>query len=95
MLNQEKQASLNQSLVTVKVKLFAAYQEAYNVSELTLEFPNHTPVSSLLNYLLDQHPELEQWREVTRFGINLQFAEPDTLMRDGDEVVLIPPVSGG
>lgn len=95
MVNQEKPATTDQSLVTVQVKLFAAYQEAYNSPELTLEFPHHTPVSSLLDYLLEEHPELEQWRHVTRFGINLQFAEPNTLMHDGDEVVLIPPVSGG
>lgn len=89
MVNQENQ------LVTIQVKLFAAYQEAYNVPELTLEFPRQTPVSRLLDYLIEQHPELEQWRYVTRFGINLQFAEPDAVMHDGDEVVLIPPVSGG
>ncbi|MEQ8961643.1 MAG: MoaD/ThiS family protein, partial [Coleofasciculus sp. C2-GNP5-27] len=35
------------------------------------------------------------WRDLTRFGINLQFVEPDTILQAGDEVVLIPPVSGG
>jgi len=39
--------------------------------------------------------ELKQWRDLTRFGVNLQFVEPDTRLQDGDEVVLIPPVSGG
>jgi sulfur-carrier protein len=32
---------------------------------------------------------------VTRFGINLEFVEPETIVKDGDEIVLIPPVSGG
>ena len=95
MVNQENQDNIHQQLVTIHVKLFAAYQEAYNLPELILEFPSQTPVSRLLDYILEQHPELEQWRDLTRFGINLQFAEPDTLMQDGDEVVLIPPVSGG
>jgi len=36
-----------------------------------------------------------KWRHLTRFGINWQFVEPETLLKDGDEVVLIPPVSGG
>ncbi|MEO0014768.1 MAG: hypothetical protein RLZZ535_3157, partial [Cyanobacteriota bacterium] len=35
------------------------------------------------------------WRDVTRFGINLQFVESATALQDGDEIVLIPPVSGG
>ena len=82
-------------LITVTVKLFAAYQEAYGLSELKLEFPNDTPVSQVLERLSADRPQLEQWRDRTRFGINLEFATPDTILQDGDEVVLIPPVSGG
>jgi molybdopterin synthase sulfur carrier subunit len=81
--------------ITITVKLFAAYQEAYGLSELTLEFPLETPVWQVLERLSREHPELEQWREMTRFGINLEFATPETILHNGDEVVLIPPVSGG
>ncbi|HYW18713.1 MAG TPA: MoaD/ThiS family protein [Nodularia sp. (in: cyanobacteria)] len=86
---------MSQSPVTVKIKLFAAYQEAYGVSELILKFPDGTPVSAVCDRLITEHPELSQWRDLTRFGINLIFVEPDSLLQDGDEVVLIPPVSGG
>lgn len=81
--------------ITVTVKLFAAYQEAYGVPELTLALPMHTPVAAVRDRLIADHPTLEQWREVTRFGVNLQFVDPNTLLQHGDEVVLIPPVSGG
>ena len=81
--------------IKVTVKLFAVYQEAYNQQELTLEFPENTAVSQVREYLIKEHPELEKWRDVTRFGINLDFVEPNTALHDGDEVVLIPPVSGG
>lgn len=81
--------------VTVTVKLFAAYQEVYGVSDLTLEFPAGTTVAAVRDRLLHEHPELEQWRDLTRFGINFQFVEPNTVLQTGDEVVLIPPVSGG
>ncbi|MBW4611706.1 MAG: MoaD/ThiS family protein [Desmonostoc vinosum HA7617-LM4] len=83
------------SAITITVKLFAAYQEAFGASELILEFPNGTPVRAVCDRLITKHPELTQWRNLTRFGINLIFVEPDTLLQDGDEVVLIPPVSGG
>jgi molybdopterin synthase sulfur carrier subunit len=88
-------ALMSEPSVTVTIKLFAAYQEAYGVPQLVLEFPPQTPVSAVLDTLIAQHPELKQWRNFTRFGINLQFAEPDTILQNGDEVVLIPPVSGG
>ena len=86
---------MSESVITVTVKLFAAYQEAYGLPELLLEFPPKTPVVALLERLISEHPELNQWRDLTRFGINLEFVEPDTLLQNGDEVVLIPPVSGG
>jgi molybdopterin synthase sulfur carrier subunit len=81
--------------ITVTVKLFAIYQEAFGVPELVLEFPAGTPVSAVLDRLYSEHPELERWRDITRFGVNLDFAQPDTVLQNGDEVVLIPPVSGG
>ncbi len=85
------------SKITIKitVKLFAAYQEAYGVSELMLELPAGSTVAQVRDRLITEHPELEQWRDLTRFGINLQFVEPETVLQEGDEVVLIPPVSGG
>jgi molybdopterin synthase sulfur carrier subunit len=81
--------------VHITVKLFAAYQDAYGTPEMTLEIPPQTPVLAVCDRLIADHPELEKWRSLTRFGINLQFAEPDAILKDGDEVVLIPPVSGG
>ncbi|RMF62448.1 MAG: MoaD/ThiS family protein [Cyanobacteria bacterium J069] len=81
--------------LTITVKLFAAYQDAYGVPELRLELPPGATVSMVSDRLLHDHPELEQWRSLTRFGVNFQFVEPDWVLQDGDEVVLIPPVSGG
>ncbi|HEY9619666.1 MAG TPA: MoaD/ThiS family protein [Crinalium sp.] len=81
--------------IRITVKLFAAYQEAYGSPELSLEFPLGTVVETVCDRLIQEHPDLQQWRDVTRFGINLQFVQPNTVLQDGDEVVLIPPVSGG
>jgi sulfur-carrier protein len=81
--------------ITVTVKLFAAYQEAYGVAELVLELRSGTTVQALCDRLIAEHPELAHWRSLTRFGVNLQFVEPTTILQTGDEVVFIPPVSGG
>lgn len=83
------------STLRITVKLFAAYQEAYGVPELQLEFPPGTTVAAVRDRLLAEKPELEGWRTITRFGINLEAVEPEAVLQDGDEVVLIPPVSGG
>lgn len=79
----------------VKIKLFAIYQEVFDRSELDLTLNQNTTVGDVLRSLIEQKPELKKWQEVTRFGVNLQFVESNTLLQDGDELVLIPPVSGG
>jgi sulfur-carrier protein len=84
-----------QSEITVTLKLFAVYQEAFGTSEVSYQFPPNTPVKAVLERTIADRPQLARWRDVTRFGINLDFVEPETLLRDRDEVVLIPPVSGG
>jgi len=86
---------MKQESIQVTVKLFAAYQDAFDMPEMVLELPAQSPVSIVCDRLIADRPQLEQWRSLTRFGINLQFVEPETLLHDGDEVVLIPPVSGG
>jgi sulfur-carrier protein len=86
---------MSDSVITITVKLFAAYQEAYGVPELILKFPKETSVKQVRDRLILENPQLAQWRDITRFGVNLNFVEADTLVSDGDEVVLIPPVSGG
>ncbi|MGG6296832.1 MoaD/ThiS family protein [Leptolyngbya sp. AN02str] len=81
--------------ITITLKLFAAYQEACKTAELELSLPAGSTVATVRDRLIADHPELEQWRDLTRFGINYNFAEPDSVLQHGDEVVLIPPVSGG
>lgn len=83
------------STVNVTVKLFAVHQEAYKVPEIELQFPAGTTVVDVCDRLIAEHPNLEQWRKITRFAINLQFVEPTTVLQNEDEIVLIPPVSGG
>lgn len=86
---------IDSNSITITVKLFAAYQEAYGLPELSIEMPSGATVVEVRDRLIADHPELAPWRDLTRFGINLQFVAPETLLQDGDEVVLIPPVSGG
>jgi molybdopterin synthase sulfur carrier subunit len=81
--------------IKVNVKLFAAFQEVVSKPEIYLEVPLHSPVSIIYEKLATVYPVLERWRTVTRYAINLNFADENTPLNYGDEVALIPPVSGG
>ncbi len=86
---------MSETSIVVIVKLFAVYQEVYGKPEMELRLPKSSPVSAVLDEIVAQHPTLEEWRDLTRFGIDCQFVSPDTILHTGNEVVLIPPVSGG
>jgi molybdopterin synthase sulfur carrier subunit len=81
--------------MTVKVKLFAIYQEVYSQSELTLEVTPKTTVQDIFQNLIKDKSELIFWAKITRFAVNLTFVSPDYILQEGDEIAFIPPVSGG
>jgi sulfur-carrier protein len=81
--------------IQIQLKLFAVYQEALGLSEIQQQLPIGTTAIQALDQLIAQYPDLARWRSITRLGVNLNFVEPDTVLQDGDELVLIPPVSGG
>jgi molybdopterin synthase sulfur carrier subunit len=83
------------SSISITIKFFAAYQDVYGLPEVVWSFPQGTVVSEVLERCVREHPQLEALRSHTRFGINLEFVEASTVLADNDEVVLIPPVSGG
>jgi molybdopterin synthase sulfur carrier subunit len=81
--------------ITVTVKLFAAYQDAYGAPDLVLEVPQNTTVEQVCDRILHDRPQLAPLKATTQFGVNLEFVSSDTVVKNGDEIVLIPPVSGG
>ncbi len=74
----------------MSVRLFAALREQAGVRERTLELPDGATVGDVWSALAlgAEPPGL-------LYALNREYAEPNTLLGDGDEVALIPPVSGG
>ncbi len=79
--------------ITITVKLFAAYQEAEGLPELKLEFPKETPVSQVLERLSADRATVRTVEDRTRSRYQQGICPRPTPLQNGDEVVLIPPVS--
>jgi len=60
-----------------------------------LELPDATTVAQLRDRLLERFPALHGAMGSIRFAVNEAFANDDNVLQSGDEVALIPPVSGG
>ena len=89
------EADLTQAPIPIVLKLFAVYGEVIGQDSLPLTVATGTTVGNVLEQLVQDFPALAPWQTITGFGVNYQFVGVDHLVSAGDEVVLIPPVSGG
>ena len=79
----------------ITVKLFALMREKAGTDTIPLEVPTGAPVTQALATLVCQYPTLAPYMANTRFSLHMDFVDPETTLAEGDELVLIPPVSGG
>ena len=79
----------------VHVRLFALYRERAGVSERGWEMPESATLSDLLREIRDAYPDLAPPDVEIVAAVNEEYAEGGVVLREGDEVALIPPVSGG
>lgn len=79
----------------IKVKFFASYREAVGKSEVEVDVKDKTDISALLEILKSEHPELGKLIEPVIVSINREYATYNTILKEGDEVAILPPVSGG
>ena len=81
----------------VKVLFFARGRELAGVSEVTVHLGDAPDTVELLKYLLAKFPNLCEIIASTVLSLNQEYLQPnETLpLKNGDEVAVIPPVSGG
>ncbi len=63
--------------------------------EIALEVPDGLTVEGLLRRLLAEYPGLARLSALSRLSVNREYVAGGQILEDGDEVALIPPVSGG
>ena len=81
--------------IRVRVRLFAIQRELAGTREVALELADGSDVEAAWASLVARHPVLAPGRASLRFARNGDYADPTTPLSDGDEVAMIPPVSGG
>ena len=82
-------------LMRVRVRAFAAVREALGTGETEVSVAPGTDVAGLLAELAAAYPNARSGERRVAVAVNRAYAPPDLLLADGDEVALIPPVSGG
>lgn len=79
----------------IKILYFATFRDLTSLREETINLSEGLTVADFLAHLVDLHPAVEKSLSSAVIAINREFAFPEDIIRDGDEVAVFPPVSGG
>ena len=87
----------SETKMTIKVRLFAALREAMGRDHVELSLSAGATPEDVWRSLLsmDASGSLQARRTNLAAAVNRRYAKFDAVLADGDEVVFIPPVSGG
>lgn len=79
----------------IRVKFFAILRDQAGVSQIELELNNQATVEDAHRTLRQRYPNLDRYLQRAASAVNQEYVSSAHLLRDGDELALIPPVSGG
>ena len=79
----------------IRVLVFGSLKDILGRSSDTLDLPEGARVEAVLSHFARQTPRLNELLPSLAVSVNQEYATPDSPLRAGDEVALLPPVSGG
>ena len=80
--------------MNIKVISFGIAKEIIGQLELPVQLTETATVADLKRYLIQQFPYFQKLASL-RVAVNTEYADDATSLHSNDEIVLIPPVSGG
>ena len=81
--------------ISVRVLFFGAARDAAGREQLELSLGSPANVASAFGQLLSDYPALARFGNSLLLAVNQEYALPDRKLSDGDELAVLPPVSGG
>jgi MoaE-MoaD fusion protein len=81
--------------MNVRLRYFAILRETLGTSEETRDVADDTTAGELFALIAAESPRLAGLQRSVMLMVNQEYVSADHRLRDGDELALIPPVSGG
>ena len=79
----------------VEVLLFGAAADRAGTRKVQLEVEEDSTLAEVWPLLVERYPDLSSMRDTLAFAVNGEYARMDGRVGPGDEVAVLPPVSGG
>ena len=83
------------TLVRVKVLFFGMLRDIVGRAEEHIDLEEGARLESVFERYAHQFPKLSQLASSIVLACNHQFSDKSEIVRDGDEIAFLPPVSGG
>ena len=81
--------------INITLLYFAFIKDITGVKFDLLELPSDISVKSLAEIILEKYPRLSNIINMIQISVNYKVVNWDTILKEGDEVALLPPISGG
>ena len=81
--------------MTIRVLAFASLADRLGTRELSLDLDEGASVSDALDALAKRFPDVKSLGTGLAVAVNHRYVGPQSPLSAGDELALIPPVSGG
>lgn len=81
--------------VKIRVLFFGAARDAVDANPLELSVAAPATVASAFQSLTARFSQLQRFGRSLLFAVNQEYATPDTILNENDELAIFPPVSGG
>ena len=79
----------------INVLFFASCREVIGMKKLVMDLDGGVTIAEIRKRIVCQFPQLAGVSKTLQFARNSEYVAEDTPLQDGDEVAVIPPVSGG
>jgi molybdopterin converting factor subunit 1 len=79
----------------IKVLFFGAAADRAGTRETALDVQDGATLAEIWPLIVEQHADLAPMRDTLAFAVNGEYARGEDAVSPGDEVAVLPPVSGG
>ena len=84
------------SQIHITVLYFAGAKDATGKRRESIKLPEDTTISELLSVISSTHPKIRNILNRMQIAVNYKVVvDVDAILKEADEVALLPPVSGG
>jgi molybdopterin converting factor subunit 1 len=81
--------------ISINLLYFAFVKDKTGVEFDLLDLPSDTSIKSLIKIILEKYPSLSNIIDMIKISVNYKIVDVDTILKDGDEIAFLPPISGG